>query len=81
METQIKPHPTGQFIEDPLAKLYHMSSIRKAAGWTQQDFAKHLNVPQSTISGWEKQTHKPDFANGYRLMVLLDQLQAALLKS
>jgi transcriptional regulator with XRE-family HTH domain len=72
-------HPTGKFIDDPISKLHLMRAIRKAAGWSQVDIANHLNVPQSAVSKWENKTTRPDFANGYRLIILLDQLQLALL--
>lgn len=73
-------HPTGQWIDDPIQKLHFMQAIRCAAGWTQKDVADHLGVPQSAVSKWENKTQRPDFANGYRLMTLLDELQRALLE-
>jgi DNA-binding transcriptional regulator YiaG len=78
---ETKPsHPTGQFIDDPITKLHYMQAIRAASGWTQQDVANHLGIQQSLVSRWENKTQRPDFANGYRLMLLLDELQHALLE-
>ena len=38
-------------------------SIRKAHGWSQEDFAEKLNVSRQAISRWENGTALPDAQN------------------
>ena len=38
-------------------------SIRKAHGWSQEDFAEKMNVSRQAISRWENGTALPDAQN------------------
>ena len=37
-----------------------ITSLRKAHGWSQEDFAEKLNVSRQAISRWENATSYPD---------------------
>jgi len=38
----------------------NIASLRKNVGMTQKDLANHLNIAQTTVSGWERGAYEPD---------------------
>jgi len=49
----------------PRAKL-----IRRALGWTQEEFAAHYHIPLGTLRDWEQGTAEPDQAAKAYLTVI-----------
>jgi len=47
-------------------------SLRKAHGWSQEDFAEKLNVSRQAISRWENGTALPDAQNVLQISKLFE---------
>lgn len=46
--------------------------LRKANGWSQEDFAEQLNVSRQAISRWENETALPDAQNVLQISKLFN---------
>lgn len=51
---------------------YHIKKLRKEANMTQEQLAKKLNIPKSTINSWEQGYSHPRFLQIKPLCRILD---------
>jgi transcriptional regulator with XRE-family HTH domain len=51
-----------------------VEQLRSARGFTQEDFARELDVTVGTMSGWENGKHRPVKAQRKRLLKMAEEL-------